>query len=810
MALRASKRFITTFNVSKETCMFSKVHTQATKSFSKRWLIRAASLLAVLSMGNAVCGSARQLSVEDVLEARTFGEISRIALSPDGRSLGYMVRTGSSRSRRQEGGDDSYVQTGVNSRNAGGQIWISDVESAEITVVSDPHCSSWDPAWSPDGQYLAFLSDCGKSGQARLWVWDTSTREARLAVDRRVRASHRVNPIEWTPDSRRILITVLPHDMELDQYLRRVSRIPTTGLREEEGLASPLLLRSLSEDGESAKSESALQNLDALYLHDLDMVDLQSGQVVVLAGGERIVSYAISPDGGRVAYAVAKHMAKPTSRQIVYDVKTIDLRTLETATILSNVLLDFVLTWSPDASMLAYGAFDSNQDVLNYFVIGTKGGKPRNLTAGASLPRSGWANRALWSRDGKRIYFLKGGAIWRAEVGGSAAEELTRIPGREIRNLLEGSSGELWSPDGGRSTVVVSHDKSGKQDGFFTVDLGTGRAGERFEEGQCYTCKWTISNASFFVGATPSVPFLAYVSEDAQHAPDLWIMGPQLKKPRQLTHLNPQLENRAMGRALIVNWLSDDGKPLQGALLLPPDYFPGKRIPIIVWSYLGIPYSESFNRFGFYEAAGPLNMQLFATRGYGVFFADVAAQAGRPAASLAKSVLPGVSKLVEMGIADPERIGVLGHSGAAFASVALIVQTKRFRAAVAIEGWGDFTAFYGSMQPDGAASKYLEAEQWYLDGSPWQYPFRYVENSPVFRLDEVDTPLLLVHGDKDSNVQAFLGDELFVGLRRLGKYVEYAKYRGESHVPGDWAYADQLDLSRRMIAWFGRYLQGSH
>jgi dipeptidyl aminopeptidase/acylaminoacyl peptidase len=96
-----------------------------------------------------------------------------------------------------------------------------------------------------------------------------------------------------------------------------------------------------------------------------------------------------------------------------------------------------------------------------------------------------------------------------------------------------------------------------------------------------------------------------------------------------------------------------------------------------------------------------------------------------------------------------------------------------------------------------------------MEGSPWQFRERYIENSPLFYLDRIETPVLIVHGADDTAVASFLGDELFVSLRRLGKEVEYAKYEGEEHSPLNWSYANQLDFCNRLIAWFGRYLKAS-
>lgn len=116
-------------------------------------------------------------------------------------------------------------------------------------------------------------------------------------------------------------------------------------------------------------------------------------------------------------------------------------------------------------------------------------------------------------------------------------------------------------------------------------------------------------------------------------------------------------------------------------------------------------------------------------------------------------------------------------------------------------------ALLNGGKSDGTGYEYGQAER-QLGGTPWEFPATYIQQSPIYYLDRVGTPLLLVHGAEDDSIPAFLSDEVFVGIRRLGKPVEYAKYAGESHAPIDWSYANQVDLANRVINWFNKYLKG--
>ena len=103
----------------------------------------------------------------------------------------------------------------------------------------------------------------------------------------------------------------------------------------------------------------------------------------------------------------------------------------------------------------------------------------------------------------------------------------------------------------------------------------------------------------------------------------------------------------------------------------------------------------------------------------------------------------------------------------------------------------------------------VEGNQSGIGGTPWQYRDRYVENSPFFYLDRIETPLLLTHGTADTSVPSYTADQVFVGLRRLGKEVEYAKYEGEGHGEKDWSYENQIDYINRVVRWLDDHLKKS-
>ncbi len=181
---------------------------------------------------------------------------------------------------------------------------------------------------------------------------------------------------------------------------------------------------------------------------------------------------------------------------------------------------------------------------------------------------------------------------------------------------------------------------------------------------------------------------------------------------------------------------------------------------------------------------------------------------GQPLSDLKATVLPGVDAVIEMGIADPERLGIFGHSYGGYSTLALLVQTNRFKAAAVSGSMSHLLSHYGEMRSEGSArTGWAETEQGLMGGSPWEVQNRYIANSPFFFLDRVNTPLLIMHGTADRIVSVARAEETFVALRRLGKPAVLIRYEGEGHAPDSWKSANIEDYWQRMFQWFERYLK---
>jgi dipeptidyl aminopeptidase/acylaminoacyl peptidase len=361
----------------------------------------------------------------------------------------------------------------------------------------------------------------------------------------------------------------------------------------------------------------------------------------------------------------------------------------------------------------------------------------------------------------------------------------------------------LFTPDRVDEAVLMTMSNRTKQYGFASVSLKTGALSQLFEETKRYG-GYGVEPTLSEDGAR-----IAYVAEGPVDPANFYLLD-RSQKPRRVSDVAPGLSQRALGKSEVLEWRSLDGELQRGALIYPADYEPGKSYPLIVKVYGGSSISDHLNLFG-YASAPVENLHLYTTRGYALLLADSTLNVGTPMVDLMKSVMPGIDRAIATGVVDPQRIGVTGHSYGGYSALSLIVQSPRFKAAVMRAGAGDLIAGYGQLAHDGTnyGLAWAESGQGRMGGSPWEYRERYLENSPVFYLDRVRTPLLIIHGDQDDAVPSYLADQIFTGLRRLGKTVTYARYPGEGHWEGGWSYANRADALRRQIAWFDRHLKDS-
>jgi acetyl esterase/lipase len=301
---------------------------------------------------------------------------------------------------------------------------------------------------------------------------------------------------------------------------------------------------------------------------------------------------------------------------------------------------------------------------------------------------------------------------------------------------------------------------------------------------------------------------LLYTRESLAEFPDLWTAGLDFARPVRLSDANPQQAEYRWATVELVRWRGADGTPLAGLLYKPADFDSTKQYPMIVNFY-----ERNSDNLHAHSPVIPhrstIRPSFYASRGYLVFIPDVVYQVGYPGQSAFDCVVPGVLALIDRGFVDPKRIGLQGHSWGGYQIAYLVTKTDLFAAAEAGAPVANMTSAYGGIRWETGMSRMFQYErtQSRLGASLWDAPLRYVENSPLFWLDRVETPLLILHNDEDGAVPWYQGIELFTGLRRLGKPAWLVNYNGEPHWP--LPYPKRRDWNIRMQQFFDHYLMGA-
>jgi dipeptidyl aminopeptidase/acylaminoacyl peptidase len=298
---------------------------------------------------------------------------------------------------------------------------------------------------------------------------------------------------------------------------------------------------------------------------------------------------------------------------------------------------------------------------------------------------------------------------------------------------------------------------------------------------------------------------IIFTSSTFREFPELYVAGMDLRDPRKLSNANPQQAQYRWGSAQLVEWRSMDGAPLQGILYKPDDFDPSKQYPMVVYFY-----EQMSDNLHAHQTAVPRNTiqpTLYTSNGYLVFFPDIVYTEGYPGASALKSIVPGVQMLLDSGFVKPDGIGISGQSWGGYQAAWIITRTNLFSAAFTGAPVANMTSAYGGIRWESGLARAFQYEkaQSRIGGSLWDMPMRYLENSPLFSADRIETPLMIMHNDGDGAVPWYQGIEMFVAMRRLGKEAYLINYNDDAHNPTK--RANQLDVATRQLQFFNHHLR---
>ncbi len=637
------------------------------------------------------------ITPEDIVSIR---EPRELQISPDGKRVAFRIK---------EPADPRFplLPRAVN-------IWTVPTDGGESPrpVIPDLKNAA-SPLWSPDGLWLAFLSDRGEpaiqdqSGTIQVYVLPSKGGKAQRLTS----VAGGVESYLWSPDSK--MIAFIARDQPSDEERQK---------------------QAAGDDAVQVDHDFRYSRLWIANLSDRTSVQITKQDF-------EINEFAWSPNGREIAVVAAK-------------------------------------TQKPEDSLL-----------LSLHIIDrSTGGITRTLSPNVSSIRG----LLKWSPDGAWITFLespptKEFAAWLSVVSANGRGT--------VRSLTKDYLGTIialgWTND---SKGLFAQGIEGTRQVLLRIDAFTGAITKLTDILQT---TWEYSFSSN--GAA-----IAYTAQTEGSPSDVWAWTAE-NGPRKITDLNPQTKLWRQGKVREVAWKnSKDGLNRKGIVITPPYYKAGTRYPTVVNTHPG----DTAWWVGLHAKSWAWG-QLLASNGYVVFLPNtrgIDGEGWRLHATTAdwggmayQDLIDGVDYLVAQGIADPNRLGIGGWSNGGFMTEYAITRTSRFKAAVAQSGHANFFSLHGTS-PGMHASHHVSTSS-----DPYHDRTWYDEHSPITLIKNCRTPTLLLHGVNDRGVPVGQAYEFYTGLKDVGVEAELVLYPREGHNIQE--YTHQLDLQKRVLAWFDKYLK---
>jgi dipeptidyl aminopeptidase/acylaminoacyl peptidase len=692
----------------------------------------------------AQSSSPRPIAIDDYFAIKSVHDPQ---LSPDGKWVAYAVDTATLKTDKNET-----------------RIWMVPVSGGDSIPLTAESVDCTHPRWSPDNKSLAFLSDRkGSHGKKQVWLLSRQGGEAQRLTD----TMQSIEDFAWSPDSRRLVLVLRDPTPEEAQAAKDSKVHPDAGA----GAAA--------DDGSDAQNSGSEQKkstrpwvidrlqfkadevgyLDRRRTH-LYIFDVSAKSLIQITSGDYDDSEpAWSPDSRLIAFASNRSTPDPDANYNS-DIWTVSAFNTDTGTHLTQITTnpgeDKSPTWSPDGKSLAY-VTTLEPKLFQYAtyhlaISPATGGNAKVLTQ--SLDRM--VSSPRFASDGS-IYFI-------ADIDGELQLRAAAPP----------------------YSTSVPVEALGKMQQMTHLEDRVFRSVNGFS-----VSSTSPANAAPLVIAqvtTPERPDELYSIIDGKYT--------------QLTHVNDALFSQLqIARGEYVHFQSKDGTPVSGYLYKPLNYVPGQKYPVLlvphggpVWAY----YAE------FSHLA-----QLYAANGYLVLFPNPRGSSGY-GQDFCKAIFADwgnkdfqddmamVDYAIAQGLADPDKLGVGGHSYGAISTDFIIAQTTRFKAAISDAGAAEFLSLYGHDE----YQRDYEIEL----GLPWEKPEAWIKVSPYRNITKVKTPTLFMGGSSDWNVPILGGEQMYQALRRLGVPTELVVYPDEPH---EFTLPSHIqDRLRRHLAWYAHYVKG--
>jgi len=669
----------------------------------------------------------RPITIDDYFQIRVVRDPQ---LSPDGQFATYTVQRALLKEDKNED-----------------RIWMVPISGGEATPLTVPGVSSSHARWSPDGTFIAFLSERDE-GKTQVWLLPRHGGEAERLTD----TVQDVEDFAWSPDSRRLVLVLRdPSPEELEAAKEKAEK--SAGHKEKPKTERPHVIDRLQ------FKMDEMGYLDRRRTH-LYTFDLASKTLTQITSGDFDDSEpAWSPDGKLLAFSSNRSQPDPDA---TYDINIWVVAADNTdkgahvTQVTTNPGADTTPAWSPDGKWITY----VTQLEPKLFDYATK-----HL---AISPSTGGPAKILTQSLDRMVsdpHFISGGEFefiaFLADHDGEQMLCMTDLAGRAVMRL---------DAPPNVSTLPASEPRR--------------------------------SVNAYSVGRGSGYPIIAQITTP-EHPDELFsiVTGTQTKLT-QITHTNDALMGQLkLSHGEYVHFRSKDGTTVSGYLYKPLDYVPGKKYPTLLKPHGGPVWA--------YYAEFDHLPQLYAANGYVVLFPNPRGSSGY-GQKFAQAIwadwgnkdfqddMAMVDYAIEQGFADPEKLGVGGWSYGGISTDFIIAQTTRFKAAISGAGAAFFSSMYGH---DHYQRDYLSEL-----GDPWANKVVWEKVSPFYRVGKITTPTLFMGGEIDWNVPILGGEQMYQALKRLGRTTELVVYPGEYH---EFKTPSHIkDRLERYLAWYNHYVKG--